>query len=257
MEEIGVCEANHHWRSEYTRTSKSGKVSVVPGGCVANPGYGVKKSPEYKEFEGMPAGRVSPKSPRRRSPSPVPKDGSCPAGYQYRRGHTDKNGVEVRSSCVDVNDNATMGLPPGPKLPAKEGELSQFGYSTKLSPEERYATLDAAALDVSALSAFRHLNVRATQLKNTAPEASDIMKSDMNYLSLLDKLSAPDVRSGKMIPYVWELPTQIRRDILAWVIYKTNLNDTLNLLNSLSTYWSTNTIASSKIKSDIQSISQP
>jgi len=182
-----------------------------------------------------------------KSENPVPIDGTCPEGYTYRKGYTRKGytrkdgryvpPVSIEASCVESRGAAAQGLPRGPKLPAKAGELSNYGYHTDLDPIERYQALDRAVLALRkkkdprpAMTAFRHLNVRATQLKRTAPDASEVMMSDMNYLRLLTRLY-------DQFGYMVELDEAARNEALYDMGLMLGADKASELLDRYQQYW--------------------
>jgi len=68
--------------------------------------------------------------------------------------------------------------------PLREGELSQFGYSSvvKKSAKSRRSALKKAVTCYGSLSVRRKLQAVATYTKSTSPVASKVFKSDIQWI---------------------------------------------------------------------------
>ena len=64
----------------------------------------------------------------------------------------------------------------------KKGELTKYGYSSKLPAKERRESLKKAVKKYSPLSVFRKLNAVATLNKNRSPKLTKIFNSDKNWV---------------------------------------------------------------------------
>lgn len=68
-------------------------------------------------------------------------------------------------------------------LYATPGEIAEHGYSIHSPRNKRHkALIEAVKEEGHARPVFRHLIVRATQLKNTSPRAAKILREDAEWL---------------------------------------------------------------------------
>lgn len=203
---------------------------------------------------------VEPRAPRPRKEGAkprgqrvVPVNGKCDPGYQYYKGYTqrrtDKDGNvvtrNVRPSCHKINERP---------------EKVVSAYSVDLPDGQRYTIINEDAINRGALSVSQARNLDATRAKTSDPRASEILRADAAYARLLNQLSAPEARpdnapanwKGKKIPYVPQLSTTTRRNVLKWVADQKGVDATVALLNNLAkNYWAAIDGGDAIIASDI------
>jgi hypothetical protein len=107
-------------------------------------------------------------------------------GYTVRRasGTTYKvypkaKAISVKPKCVKDTETHTkhrIG-------PLHKGELHKHGYSFKLKEDDRHKALRQAIKEFGALGVYRKLNAVSKISKSLAPQASNVFKSDRNWLS--------------------------------------------------------------------------
>lgn len=103
-------------------------------------------------------------------------------------------------------------------IPVTAGTVAKWGYSTADSKEKRKEALEKAIrAEGSALSVYRHLIARATQLKNISPKAYKVMREDAAWIKETfygtkwwpypkskSYEIAVDMIEGKVLPYAPE-----------------------------------------------------
>ena len=101
------------------------------------------------------------------------------AGFNVKRGNktvrvypTSKT-VLVEATCID--GKAVIG-------PLKEGELTKYGYSARVSREKRHLALKKAVIVYGALNVFHKLDAITKLTIRTAPDAHKIFKADIDWL---------------------------------------------------------------------------
>ena len=87
----------------------------------------------------------------------------------------------VKSQCVkNVSKSAKGEKKIGP---LRKGELHKHGYSFKLKEDVRRKALRQAVSEYGALGVYRKLNAVSKLSKSLAPQASNVFKSDRNWLT--------------------------------------------------------------------------
>jgi len=117
----------------------------------------------------------------------------CPKGsisrnsYTYIRKSTGKK-ISVKSSCVKSKGLRSQGKKTKRVLPQlNKGSLTKYGYSTKLSDEERQKTLNKALKVYGYSSVVKKLNAVKLLTKNTDPKRSKIYSKDLTYVQKNNK----------------------------------------------------------------------
>jgi hypothetical protein len=170
-----------------------------PPGKVYRKGYTHKSG---KNVKGMCV--------KKPSSTQEPTNSSCPPGHILRRSYTrkmsnsvsqqgyvrtKKNGStyrvfpkklvrDVQATCI-VDPRAKGKVPKGTKTfgDLKQGELKQYGYSYRLSDQERRNALTKAVNKYGALKTFHKLDAVAKLTKTTIPKASTVFSNDRNWIS--------------------------------------------------------------------------
>ena len=107
-------------------------------------------------------------------------------GFNVHRGdkvvriYPSATSVLVPASCIE--DKGQSGK--GPKLfgPLKKGELTRYGYSARISREERHKALKKAVLVYGPLTVYHKLDAVAKLTIHTAPEAHKVFKADIEWI---------------------------------------------------------------------------
>jgi hypothetical protein len=101
-----------------------------------------------------------------------------------RKAFTKKDGTKVSASKTPASCIKDVGKPgKGKRLfVLRKGTLSKYGYSTKISQQQRHAALRKAVDAGSRLVAIRKLNALAILNKNTHPARYCILRSDMKFV---------------------------------------------------------------------------
>ena len=87
----------------------------------------------------------------------------------------------VKSQCVKNISKSAKGEK---KIgPLRKGELHKHGYSFKLKEDVRRKALRQAVSEYGALGVYRKLNAVSKLSKSLAPQASNVFKSDRNWLT--------------------------------------------------------------------------
>lgn len=117
---------------------------------------------------------------------------SCPSGQILRKAYsrkafTRKDGTKVSSSKTPASCIKDLGKSgKGKRLfILRRGTLSKYGYSTKISKEERQAALRRAVEDGSKNVVIKKLNALSILNRNTHPARARILRADMKYVQSL------------------------------------------------------------------------
>jgi hypothetical protein len=194
------CPSGYRKRSEYT--AASGK--YVPPRCVRSTSPYEKSSKEFKRstLKKMKArlDRVDDKKE---------EEIRCPKGYIARASYARRYKTSVRQKGYTVKKasgttykvypkNDTLYVPaacikdlgkPGKGVPDKQaigplrkGEMTKFGYSSKLGEEARHEALRKAVAALGALSTYRKLDAVAKLSMRIAPDSSRIFAADRDWV---------------------------------------------------------------------------
>lgn len=194
------CPSGYRKRSEYT--AASGK--YVPPRCVRSTSPYEKSSKEFKRstLKKMKArlDRVDDKKE---------EEIRCPKGYIARASYARRYKTSVRQKGYTVKKasgttykvypkNETLYVPaacvkdlgkPGKGVPDKQGigplrkgEMTKFGYSSKLGEEDRHEALRKAVAALGALSTYRKLDAVAKLSMRVAPDSSRIFAADRDWI---------------------------------------------------------------------------
>lgn len=111
----------------------------------------------------------------------------CHPGQILRSAHTryvKGKTIRIPPSCIKDRGLPGKGVSPGqtPIGPLKKGELTKYGYSAKLTEQERHTSLDKALRVYGPLSLYRKLNAVAKLSVRTAPEISHIFAKDRDWV---------------------------------------------------------------------------
>ncbi len=127
--------------------------------------------------------------PKSYSRKKCPKGSISRSGYKYIRKSTGKK-VSVKSSCVKSKGIRSKGRKTQRVLPPlKKGSLTKYGYSTKLSDEERQKALRKGLKAYGYSSVVKKLNAIKLLTKNTDPKRSKIYSKDLKYVQNREKRS--------------------------------------------------------------------
>lgn len=177
MNSTRKCGSGKVYRKSYTRKTKRGKSTRVTGKCIRKTTkYTAKASgSKSKRLRGVRLSRRSVKA--------------CPTGYIKRAAYMryTKKGkhILVPEACIKDIGAPGKGIRSGPGIgPLRRGELAKHGYKEvqKMSATDRHAALDRAVKEFGSLGVWRKLNAVAVYTKRTAPAASAVFKSDMDYI---------------------------------------------------------------------------
>ena len=194
------CPSGYRKRSEYT--AASGK--YVPPRCVRSTSPYEQSSKEFK--------RSTLKKMKARLAQVADKKGeeiSCPKGYIARASYARRYTTSVRQKGYTVKKasgttykvypkNETLYVPaacvkdlgkPGKGVPDKQaigplrkGEMTKFGYSSKLGEEARHEALKKAVAALGVLSTYRKLDAVAKLSMRVAPDSSRIFAADRDWV---------------------------------------------------------------------------
>jgi hypothetical protein len=111
----------------------------------------------------------------------------CRPGYILRVAHTRRirgKTVRVPPACIKDRGLPGKGVSPGqtPIGNLKKGELTKYGYSAKLTEEERHEALEKALRVYGPLTLYRKLNAVSKLSMRTAPEVSHIFAKDRDWV---------------------------------------------------------------------------
>lgn len=192
------CPNGFHKRSGYTTR----KGTFVPPRCVRSQSPYAQSSKEYKAGEE----RRMTQRLRRTKPKGTIK---CPSGYILRdayvrryttavrtKGYTVKKksgtvykvrpqatSYYVPAACIIDKGKKGEGVPGGKGIaPLRKGELTKFGYTTRLPGDQRHKAIEKAIAEYGALSIYRKLNAVAKLSLRVAPEASKTFKADRDWV---------------------------------------------------------------------------
>ena len=108
------------------------------------------------------------------------------SGFNVKRGnkivrvYPKSSLVVVPASCID--DKLSSGTKPMRIGPLKEGDLTKYGYSARIGPDERHRALKKAIIVYGALSVYHKLDAVMKLTIKTAPDAHKVFKSDIEWL---------------------------------------------------------------------------
>lgn len=119
---------------------------------------------------------------KRKSSKKVPTHKHLRKAYS-RKAYTRSSGVRVKAARVPSRYITVRGLGRPRVIPRlKKGVLEPYNYHTSSGTGDRHRTLVKAAKDKGYAEIIRHLNAIAILMKNSNPEAADIIRDDMRYL---------------------------------------------------------------------------
>ena len=96
--------------------------------------------------------------------------------------------ISVKSSCVKSKGTRSKGKKTQRVLPPlNKGSLTKYGYSSKLSDEERQKSLKKALKVYGYSSVVKKLNAIKILTKNTDPKRSKIYSKDLKYVQKREK----------------------------------------------------------------------
>jgi hypothetical protein len=104
------------------------------------------------------------------------------SGFNVKRGnktvrvYPKGKSVIVPATCID--DKA----PPTKIGPLKKGDLTKYGYSARISNEERHRALKKAIIVYGALTVYHKLDAVMKLTVKTAPDAHKVFKADIEWL---------------------------------------------------------------------------
>jgi hypothetical protein len=110
-------------------------------------------------------------------------------GYTVRRAtgttyrvYPKARAISVKPQCVKDTGKPGKGAK-SPIGPLRKGELHKHGYSFKLKDDDRRKALRQAVKEFGPLGVYRKLNAVSKLSKSLAPQASNVFKSDRNWVS--------------------------------------------------------------------------
>lgn len=104
------------------------------------------------------------------------------SGFNVKRGnktvrvYPKGKSVIVPATCIDDK------LPPTKIGPLQKGDLTKYGYSARISNEERHKALKKAIIVYGALSVYHKLDAVIKLTVRTAPDAHKVFKADLEWL---------------------------------------------------------------------------
>jgi hypothetical protein len=183
------CPKGFHKRSEYTTT----KGTYVPPRCVRATTPYEQSSKEFKrtatrkmkERLACPPGYIKRSPYVRRYSTAVRKQ-----GYTVKRasGKTYKvfpetSGRYVGPSCIKDRGLPGKGVADGKAIgPLRKGELTQFGYSSKLPSDLRRLALEKAVKALGDLNVYHKLDAVAKLAVRVSPDSSRIFMADRDWV---------------------------------------------------------------------------
>lgn len=192
------CTKGFHKRSGYTTR----KGTYVPPRCVRSTSPYSESSKEYKSD-------VERHMTQRLRRTKAKGDTRCPNGYILRDAYVRRYTTSVRSkgytvkkksgtvykvlpkatsyyvpaACIIDKGKKGEGVPGGKGVgPLRKGELTKFGYTTRLPGEQRHKAMEKAIAEYGALSIYRKLDAVAKLSLRVAPEASKTFKADRDWV---------------------------------------------------------------------------
>lgn len=195
------CPAGYHKRSEYT-TSKG---TYVPPRCVRSTSPYTETSKEFKRAVTRKMGARVERAEKKQKNTTL----KCPQGYIARAPYVRRYKTAVRklgytvkkasgttyrvkpksesfyvpATCIKDRGEEGKGAPSGKAIgPLRKGELTKFGYSTRLPAEQRQEALKKAVANLGVLTVFRKLDAVAKLGVKVAPEAAEIFRKDRDWV---------------------------------------------------------------------------
>lgn len=192
------CPRGFHKRSGYSTR----KGTYVPPRCVRSTSPYAESSMQFKKGE---ENRMTQRL-RRTKPKGATR---CPSGYILRDAYVRRYTTAVRTkgysvkkksgttykvlpqatsyyvpaACIIDKGKKGEGVPGGKGIaPLRKGELTKFGYTTRLPGDERHKAIEKAVSEYGALSIYRKLNAVAKLSLRVAPEASKVFKTDRDWV---------------------------------------------------------------------------
>jgi hypothetical protein len=105
------------------------------------------------------------------------------SGFNVKRGnktvrvYPKGKSVIVPATCIDDK------LSPTKKIgPLQKGDLTKYGYSARISNDERHKALKKAIISYGALSVYHKLDAVMKLTIRTAPDAHRVFKADIEWL---------------------------------------------------------------------------
>jgi hypothetical protein len=181
------CPKGYRKRSEYTTAGGT----YVPTRCVRStspyehsPKNLKTRKREIKSIK-CPEGYIARAPYVRRYSTSVRAKGYTvrkASGTTYKVHPKNKN-LYVPASCIKDTGKPGKGVPEGEGIgPLRKGELTKYGYSTRLPENERRKILLEAIKDLGALNVFRKLDAVAKLSLRISPENSEIFTKDRDWV---------------------------------------------------------------------------
>ncbi len=192
------CTRGFHKRSGYTTR----KGTYVPPRCVRSTSPYADTRKQFKEG-------VERHMTQRLRRTRAKGNTRCPSGYILRDAYVRRYTTAVRSkgytvkkksgtvykvlpkatsyyvpaACIIDKGKKGEGVPGGKGVgPLRKGELTKFGYTTRLPGEQRHKAIEKAVAEFGALSIYRKLDAVAKLSLRVAPEASKTFKADRDWV---------------------------------------------------------------------------
>jgi hypothetical protein len=195
------CKKGTIYRKGYSRATKSGSKTRVPGNCIrATSQTGKKRSLEDKRYlkekaksqsRARSKTRSLARSLKRCSKGQIKRTAYERKAYS-RKAYTRSDGTKIKGTRVAktvVSDGCTKDRGKshgqGRQLFHLEKDvLKKYGYGhVKISSElQRHRALKKALVDIKPLSLFRRLNALYVLNKNQDPDSAELFKEDRNYV---------------------------------------------------------------------------
>lgn len=107
-------------------------------------------------------------------------------GYTVRRATGTTYRVYPKAKAISVKPQCVKDTGKSTKRaigPLRKGELHKHGYSFKLKDDDRRKALRQAVKEFGPLGVYRKLNAVSKLSKSLAPQASNVFKTDRNWVS--------------------------------------------------------------------------
>ena len=107
-------------------------------------------------------------------------------GYTVRRATGTTYRVYPKAKAISVKPQCVKNTGKSTKRtigPLRNGELHKHGYSFKLREDDRRRALRQAVKEFGPLGVYRKLNAVSKLSKSLAPQASNVFKSDRNWIN--------------------------------------------------------------------------
>lgn len=181
------------YRRGYTRTtnSGSGRQTYVPGSFIKSTRAPGRRNQKRQVWASRVMAKKQAEHEEARNKFGTPQCGpnqTIREGYRNSRTGTltppqciQRRGSSRSSSSSSMLDSSQKKNVIGP---LEKGTLGKFGYTrvTSMSPKMRHRALHKAVKQYGYLPVFRKVNAVAVLTKNTAPETSNVMNQDKEWL---------------------------------------------------------------------------